>query len=397
VLLLAVVSAVLGMLYALVERDVKSLLAYSSVENIGIVLLGVGAGLVFMSKGLGGLAALAWAAALFHVLNHAIFKSLLFLGAGAAVHATHTRDIEQMGGLIKYMPYTAAFFLAGAAAISALPPLNGFVGEWLIFQALFTLPEALPGIGGKVMAGVLISLLGLTGALAAAGFVKAFGMVFLAKPRSSQAAAAQEAPSAMLVPMALLAALCAILGLMPAGALQMLKYVLADFFSKDALNLLTGEWYSLGFQAARSSGEMSPAVLVILLAAGVVAAAAAYRLYGKPRVETGETWTCGIVPTARMEYTATGFSGPIRRAFGGILRPQAAITIDNDANPYFGPRVVFRVHITHVFNEMVYRPFNRHIVNVSRFMKRIQTGSVQLYVGYIMAVTVAVLVWSTRW
>lgn len=398
VLAAGALSAVLGVLYALMEHDVKRLLAYHSVENIGIILLGVGGGLVFAGAGLPGLAALAWAAALFHVLNHALFKSLLFLGAGAVLQTTHTRDVEHLGGLIRFMPYTAAFFLAGAVAIAGLPPLNGFVSEWLTFQALFALPAAFAGLAGKLAAALLVALLGLTGALAAACFVKVFAMIFLAKPRSSHVTGAREASGLMVAPMGLLAGLCLVLGVLPTGLLGLLARTVTPFLGPEAAGALATEaWYAVGFAAAPAAGTMSPAALVLGLAAGTAAALAASRLCGAPKVTAGETWTCGIVPTARMEYTATGFSGPIRRAFGAVLLPRPLVAADDGDHRYFGRRVTFQVRITYVFSEMVYGPLNRAVVTAARFMKRLQMGSVQLYVGYILAVTVAALVWSTRW
>jgi hydrogenase-4 component B len=397
VLVAAALSAVLGVLYALMQHDVKRLLAYHSVENIGIILLGMGGGLLFASKGLPGLAGLAWAAALFHVLNHAIFKSLLFMGAGAVLQTTHTRDIEHLGGLIRYMPYTAVFFLAGAVAISGLPPLNGFVSEWLTFQALFALPAALAGLTGKLAAAVLVSLLGLTGALAAACFVKVFAMIFLAKPRSTHVAEAKEASRLMLAPMGLLAALCLVLGVLPVPLIGLLTRTVAPFLGEaPAATLAAGDWYAVGFTAATAAGTMSPAALTALLLAGAAAAFAGYRLYGRASCAAGETWTCGIVPNARMEYTATGFSDPIRRAFRAVLLPKPDV-VTEDGHRYFGRRMVFHVKITYVFTELIYRPASRGTVALAHFMKRLQTGSVQLYVGYIMAVTIAVLVWSTRW
>lgn len=398
VLTVAALSSVLGVLYALMQHDVKRLLAYHSVENIGIILLGMGGGLVFASAGLPGLAGLAWAAALFHVLNHAVFKSLLFMGAGAVLQTTHTRDIEHLGGLIRFMPYTAAFFLAGAVAISGLPPLNGFVSEWLTFQALFALPAALTGLTGKLSAAVLVSLLGVTGALAAACFVKVFAMIFLAKPRSQHVAEAKEASGLMLAPMGFLAALCLALGVLPVPLLGVLTRTVAPFLGEaPAATLAAGDWYAVGFKATAAAGTMSPAALAALLLAGAAAAAAGYRLYGRAGCVEGETWTCGIVPTAKMEYTATGFSDPIRRAFRAILLPKPDVVVERDPHRYFGRRMVFHVKITYIFTELVYRPASRGAVVLAHYMKRLQTGSVQLYVGYIMAVTIAVLVWSTRW
>ncbi|HWC00783.1 MAG TPA: proton-conducting transporter membrane subunit, partial [Bryobacteraceae bacterium] len=212
VLTVGVISALFGILSALVEHDLKRLLAYSSIENIGIILIAIGAALLFQSLGHGTLAALALIAGLFHTLNHAIFKSLLFLGAGAVLSATGTREMDQMGGLIRRMPRTALFFLIGALAICGFPPLNGFIGEWLTYQALL---GGFGSTGGltRVIFPIAGSLLALTAALAAACFVKAFGISFLARPRGSGAESAREVGLPMLAGMGLLAAACVLLGL----------------------------------------------------------------------------------------------------------------------------------------------------------------------------------------
>jgi hydrogenase-4 component B len=206
-----VVSALLGVLYALMEHDLKKLLAYHSVENIGIILIGIGAGMIFHSYGMMTLAVLGLIGGLYHTINHATFKGLLFLGAGSVLHSTGTRNMEMMGGLIKRMPWTALFFLIGSAAISALPPLNGFASEWLVFQSLlagFNIPN--PEIA--IMMPVAVGMLALTSGLAAACFVKAFGISFLAIPRSAEAENAHEAPLAMRAGMSLLALACLGLG-----------------------------------------------------------------------------------------------------------------------------------------------------------------------------------------
>ncbi|QDR82522.1 hydrogenase 4 subunit B [Sporomusa termitida] len=400
VLVLAIISSVLGVLYAIMEHDLKRLLAYHSVENIGIILLGVGAGMVFMSYGQPTLAGLAWAAALYHVFNHAIFKSLLFMGAGAVMSATHTKEVEHLGGLIKKMPYTALFFLIGAAAISALPPLNGFVSEWFTFQALFLLPAAIGGVVGKLSAVVLIALLGLTGALAAACFVKAFGVTFLAKPRSLQAEQAVEVPGLMLTGMGALALICVAAGVWPQWMVGMLQTVVAGHagVSMDGL-FQTSQWYAVGFQVQPGSaaGLITMPVVAILIVIGLIAAYALARAAGNPKAVAGETWTCGINPTARMEYTATGFAEPIRRVFGDILRPVTQISADQACNPYHGVKMSLDVHIRHLINEYMYSPLANGVLFVANSCKRIQAGSLQLYIGYIMVVTVVVMIIGTRW
>jgi hydrogenase-4 component B len=224
VLTVGTVSAVLGVLYALMQHDLKRLLAYHSIENIGIILMGFGAALLFLHSGHPVLATLALIAGLYHTINHAIFKALLFLGAGAVLHATHTRDMEHLGGLAKRMPKTAFFFLIGAVAISALPPLNGFVSEWLTYQSL------LQGFGTttslfRLMFPLSGAMLALTGALAAACFVKAFGITFLAQPRSDHAAHAHEVSPTMLLGQGILTAVCVFLGLFPTVFLRLLDPV----------------------------------------------------------------------------------------------------------------------------------------------------------------------------
>src|SRR5262249_28737742 len=238
VLTLGTISAVLGVLYALMQHDLKRLLAYHSIENIGIILMGLGASLMFLHTHHPVLAALALIAGLYHTINHAIFKALLFLGAGAILHSTHTRDMEQMGGLIKRMPQTALCFLIGAVAISALPPLNGFVSEWLTYQSLLqgfgttaSLVRLMFPLGGAMLA--------LTGALAAACFVKAFGITFLAQPRSQEAAQAHEASPTMLGGMGLLTVACVFLGLFPTLFVQLFDSVTLQLTSQALGQQLT--------------------------------------------------------------------------------------------------------------------------------------------------------------
>src|SRR5512147_431848 len=228
VLVIGAVSALLGVMYALMEHDMKSLLAFHSVENIGIILLGIGAGMIFHSYGLEELAALGLLAGLYHTINHAMFKALLFLGAGSLLYATHTRDMEEYGGLLRRMPWTGLFFLIGAVSISALPPTNGFVSEWLVFQSLF-LSFQMPSLLMKLMLPIAAAMLALTGVLALTCFAKAFGISFLALPRSSHARHAEEVPFSMRLGMALLAIVCIVLGVAPMVAVPLLDRVTAPF------------------------------------------------------------------------------------------------------------------------------------------------------------------------
>src|SRR2546422_5455672 len=235
VLVIGAVSALLGVMYALMEHDLKSLLAYHSVENIGIILLGIGAGMIFQTYGLTEFAALGLLAGLYHTINHALFKALLFLGAGALLYATHTRDMEEHGGLLRRMPWTGLFFLIGAVSISALPPSNGFVSEWLVFQSLF-LSFQLPDLFLKLMLPIAAAMLALTGVLALACFVKAFGLSFLAMPRSRHAKQAREVSPAMRVGMGGMALLCVALGLAPMLVVSALDRITAPLTGTSIAN-----------------------------------------------------------------------------------------------------------------------------------------------------------------
>ena len=228
VLLIGAVSALLGVMYALMEHDLKSLLAYHSVENIGIILLGIGAGMIFQTYGLAEFAALGLLAGLYHTINHAVFKALLFFGAGSLLYATHTRNMEEYGGLLRRMPWTGACFLIGAVSIAALPPTNGFVSEWLVFQSLF-LSFQLPSIFLKLILPLAAAMLALTGVLALACFAKAFGISFLALPRSTHARHATEVPVPMRGAMALLAFACILLGVAPMVVVPLLDRVVTPF------------------------------------------------------------------------------------------------------------------------------------------------------------------------
>ncbi len=319
VLATGVVSALLGVLYALMEHDLKRLLAYHSIENIGIILIGFGAALVFRALGHSTLAAVAMLAGLYHTINHAIFKSLLFLGAGSVLQTTGTRNMEQMGGLIRRMPFTALCFLTGAIAISGLPPLNGFVSEWLTYQAL------LAGFGStsslvRVMFPIAGAMLALTAALAAACFVKAFGISFLALPRSERADQAQEVGVSMRIGMGILAAGCFVLGLGATWFLQVFDRITEPGFGVRVSALLTaGNGFVLTAGTVRGGSVSTAGIAAMLLLLGAIPAGF-WLVWGRlGRRATGPAWDCGLPGlTAANEYTATGFSKPIRMIFAAL-------------------------------------------------------------------------------
>ena len=394
VLALAVASSVLGVLYALMEHDLKRLLAFHSIENIGIILMGVGGALFFTSLGNRSLAAIALTAGLFHVLNHAIFKGLLFLGAGSVLRTGHTKNIEELGGLIKRLPWTAFFFLIGAAAISALPPLNGFVSEWLTFQALLLGFHA-PGLAVKIVVPLSVALLALTGALAAACFVKAFGISFLGLPRSQKAAQAVESPPSMLTPMGFLALLCVLFGIAPGLVLALLNPFVPSLTGGESAgqaSMGTG----LLLTPPGSASSVSPALLAAsLLAVTVVPIALGALLGGKLRRRSAMTWACGLPKIEpRMQYSATGFSKPLRMIFRNIFRASHEIEISEETSPYFHPQIRFELKTESVFMKYLYEPLNALVLRAARPLRRLQTGRTQSYLLYIFVILVLLLLFA---
>ncbi len=389
VLLAGAVSALVGVLYALVEHDLKRLLAFHSIENIGIILMGLGAGMLFHAAGVPALAVLGLTAALYHTLNHAAFKALLFLAAGAVVRATGTHDMEAMGGLIKRMPWTAACFLVGAAAIAALPPLNGFVSEWLTFQALLQ-NLAIPRPSVNLAFALTIASLALTAGLAMACFVKAFGITFLALPRSTAAEDAEEAGPAMRLGMVLLAGACVFLGLGATVVVPGLVHV-AQRLAGHAEPVAIARWFTLEISGDFASLSM-PAVAAALAAALAVLAAALALRGARPR--RYETWGCGrLVQTARMEYTATAFSNPFTRVFDFFYRPVKQLEIEaHPESRLFISRIVYENPTRSIFDDWLYQPLVHLVHRGARTARLIQSGSANLYLVYILAALVALLV-----
>lgn len=392
ILVIGTVSALLGVLYALMEHDIKRLLAYHSVENIGIILMGIGSALIFTALGHTAFAAVALAAALFHVLNHAIFKGLLFLGAGAVHFATRTRDIEQMGGLIKRMPWTGFFFLIGSISISAMPPFNGFVSEWLTFQSVLLLGTGKTNPVVGILGPLCGAVLALTGALAAACFVKAFGVQFLALPRSKNAENAREVPVSMRVGMGFLALLCFVIGILPSFVIRLLGPVTDKLTGVNTLAFLGGfRWLGVVSPGLRTA--VSPVLLLAMLAGtGLLIYLVTRLLGGGGSVRVEETWNCGMDLTPKMEYTATSFSKPIRIIFRRLFQPRREVEQEYDLAPYFTRNIRYRASIKPVFEDAVYRPTARIVISIAGKIRLLQSGSIHLYLTYIFVTLVVLLV-----
>jgi hydrogenase-4 component B len=397
VLVVGVVSALLGVLYALMEHDLKRLLAYHSIENIGIILMGFGCALLFRSFGHPKLAALALVAGLFHTLNHGVFKCLLFMGAGSVLRATHTRNMEEMGGLIRRMPATALCFLVGAIAISGLPPLNGFVSEWFTYQALLagfgTTPELT-----RVAFPIAGALLALTAALAAACFVKAFGITFLALPRSDEAANAREVSFSMRAGMAILALACVLLGLGATWFLPVFDPITGRAFgiaaSKD---LVAGSGLVLTAGSV-AKGSVSTAVMALLLVALGAVPLLLWLLWGRTSQRaSGATWDCGLPGlTADNEYTATAFSKPLRMIFAALFRPRREIQAEFDVSPYYPKAIHFESEIQPTFEKHFYDPLQSGIIALASRMRRVQAGSLHAYLAYIFVTLILLLLFGVR-
>jgi formate hydrogenlyase subunit 3/multisubunit Na+/H+ antiporter MnhD subunit len=380
-------SGVLGVLFALAQHDLKRLLAYHSVENIGIIALGLGVGLLGMSSGSPLLMVLGFGGGLLHVLNHALFKGLLFLGAGAVLHGTGTHEIDHLGGLLKRMPWTAATFLIGAVAISGLPPLNGFVSEFLIFLGAF---KGGVSTGGDIAVPLLAVIAGLAliGGLAAACFTKAFGIVFLGEPRSEHVSQAHEAGWTMRLPMLALAAGCVLVGLLAPMVVGSLQTVLENVTGQQ-LDVV-GE--NLAVVTQPLAWVVMGAVVFLLMLAGLILLRRS--LLAGRRVEAGATWGCGYLwPTPRIQYTASSFAQPLTDLFCRLLGTKKIISAPHGIFPAGASLKTVTPDLSH---EEMYRPLFERISAWLSQLRWLQQGKVQLYVLYIAITLLALLVWKFR-
>ena len=396
IVVMALISCVVGVMYALMEHDIKKLLAYHSVENIGIILLGVGVSMIFLKMNKPVIAILALCAGLYHLINHAIFKGLLFLCSGAIYKATGTRNIEKMGGLIKKMPWTAISFLFGAMAISAIVPLNGFVSEWLTFQALFL--GALTGSAGyKIFMSISAALLALTGGLAAACFVKAFGIVFLAMPRSKSCEEAKEAPPTMIASLVFLSLLTLIFGLAASGILKLLVKISGCITGINTANVNFSLNNFILIPQGSNGVYLSSPLLALILVAIVAFVVIGLRIgLGKNKVASGETWGCGYYNLdSRTEYTATAFSKPFRIAFNFFLLPYSKTEKIRDSH-YHVKSFKYEVFTVPVFKRYIYEPALSFLFKIAHFMRRIQPGIINIYIAYILATILLLIMFAGR-
>lgn len=394
VLIVGAVSALLGVLSALTEHDIKKLLAYHSIENIGIILLGLGSSLIFYSLDMPALAILGLMASLFHTFNHAIFKSLLFLSAGSVINKTHTRNMEEYGGLIKYMPQTAMFFLIGSMAISALPPFNGFFSEWLTFQALF---QGIIHLRSSLQWIFILAAgsLAFTGGLALACFVKAFGAIFLARPRSSEVVHAKESALSMRIGMGALALLSILFGIFSGYITILLEKIGNGFaiFQNVPPFVSVSSYQSLGIGTgfARVS---APALFTLFIGIiFIVVFIVRYVINKNQKIGIGATWDCGTDLTPRMEITSTGFTRSIVLIFRGVLKPsiQHEVEYHDDESRYIPKSRVVILSVGNIYYSHFYQPLHKLLHESSLRLKNIQSGNINAYVSYIFVALIIVL------
>jgi len=394
VLFLGSITAVMGILYAMMENDLKRLLAYSTIENIGIIFAALGLALAFQSNGMQLLAALAFTAALFHALNHCLFKSLLFFGAGAVLTSTGERDMDKLGGLIHRMPYTSVAVLAGCVAISALPPFNGFVSEWLIFQAVLQSPD-LPQWALKIMVPAVGAMLALAAALAAACFVKAYGVSFLGRPRSNAAETAGEVDRFSLAAMFILAALCLLAGILPGLVIDALSPITLEILGGRMPIQANEAWLSIA-PIAESRSSYNGLLVMVFIAVSASFAVFFIHRFASRALRRGPAWGCGFAdPTPAAQYSGESFAQPIRRVFGTNLfhaRDHVEMPPPGDLRP-----ARLRIELHDLIWEGIYAPIVVAIGVSSEWLNQLQFLTIRRYLSLVFATLVTLLLVLAIW
>jgi len=391
---LAGITCVLGVLSALMQHDLKRLLAYHTVENIGIIFIGLGLALAFSAHGMPAAAALALAAGLFHVFNHCVFKSLLFFGSGAVLAATGERDMEHLGGLIHRMPLTAFAFLTGCLAISALPPLNGFVSEWLTFQAILLSPE-LSSWGLKIMVPAVGAMLALSAALAAACFVKAFGVTFLGRPRTPAASAAVETDRASLAAMLALALVCLLAGILPGFCIDALAPVTQSLVGARMPTQATIPSLSI-VPIAESRSSYNGLLIFVFITVSTLVTVEIIHRFASRAVRRGPAWDCGFPePSPATQYTADSFAQPIRRVFGEVVfRASERV----DMPPPGDPRPArLAVVVRDLVWEAFYAPVSALVEVAADRLNRLQFLTIRQYLSLVFVALVGLLLVVSAW
>jgi hydrogenase-4 component B len=394
VLVLGSATAVLGVLYAVLQRDLKRLLAYSTVENVGIIFIGLGLALAFKANGMPAASALAFTAALFHVLNHSFFKSLLFFGAGAVLTSTGARDIERLGGLIHKMPWTAFVFLGGCVAISALPPLNGFASEWLVFQAVLVSPE-LPQWGLKLLVPAVGAMMALGAALSAACFVRAYGITFLGRPRSLAATDAQETDRFSLAAMFALLGLCFLAGILPGFVIDGIAPVAQALVGQHMPVQTSFPWLSI-VPVAQSRSSYNGLLVFVFIAFSAILAAEVIHRFASRAVRRAPAWDCGYPdPSTATQYTGDSFAQPLRRVFGEVVflaRERVEMPPPGDTRP-----ARLEVKLRDLVWDVIYAPISGWVSYASERLNTLQFLTIRQYLSLVFVALVSLLLVVAIW
>jgi hydrogenase-4 component B len=393
-LLLGGVTAAIGVLYALMETDLKRVLAYSTIENVGIIFVAAGLALAFKASGLAGAAALALTAALFHSLNHMLFKGALFFGAGSVIVATGEQDMERMGGLIRRMPLSSGAFLAASMAISALPPFNGFASEWLIFQSILVSPQ-LPQMGLKLLVPAIGVLLALAAAFAAACFVRAFGATYLGRARTAAAAQAVEADRWSLAAMLVCAALCLLAGLLPGIVVDWLQPAVTALVAGHMPPQASIPWLSIvPVSASRSS--YNGLLLFGFVTASASLAVVAIHCFASRTVRKAPPWDCGYPSLGVVaQYSATSLAQPIRRVFATmtfVAHEQVEIPPPGDPRP-----AILRRFLCDPVWDFMYAPVASAVGASATLLNHIQFFTIRRYLSFVFAALIVLLVVLAIW
>jgi hydrogenase-4 component B len=395
VMIVGAISAVMGLLYALMQTDLKRVLAYSTVENLGVIYVCLGFALAFSANGLPAGAALALTAGLLHALNHALFKGLLFMGAGAVLHGTGgERDMECLGGLIHRLPVTALFFLVGAAAISALPPFNGFVSEWLLFHAILA-STALPVGSLRFLAPAVGALMALSAALAAACFVRAYGITFLGRPRSDAARRAHKIARPAQTAMGIAAALCLLLGVFPGPVVDLIGGGVAEVVVGRLPEQDGQGWLSL-VPVDPAAGSYNGLILLVFVTLSSLAVASFVHRFASDRVRRAPAWDCGFPePSPATQYTASSFAQPLRRVFGGyafLAREEVDMPGPGETRP-----AVFRLRWRDLVWEGAYAPVAAALGLLTERLNALQFLTIRRYLSLVFGALVLLLLVVAAW
>ena len=394
IMALGAAGALLGILAAQMDRDLKRILAFSTVENIGFIFAGLGLALAFRDEHLGLAAALAMSAALLHALNHGLFKTLLFLGAGAVLNATGERNIDRLGGLIHRMGLTALCFLIGAAAISALPPLNGFVSEWLTFQAILLSPE-LSHWGLRLVVPAMGAALALSAALAGAAFVRAFGIPFLGRPRSLAADMAHEVDRFSLAGMFALAALCILVGILPGFFIDALGPMVVRVIGAQLPAQAGQAWLSLVPNPQAGSSYNGLMVILFMTVTAVLGAGIVHRLSGR-RLRRADAWDCGFPdPSPITQYSGGSFAQPVRRVLGDFAF-KVTETVEMPPPGDLGPARI-TVQLRDPIWEFVYAPLTRAVSWIADRLNPLQYLTIRRYLGLVFTALILLLLVLAIW